>query len=77
MALITRLERMELERDAPHRHAACTYSMVPGPKGSKLLQVDTYGSAQRKLRGKKSQSIRMSTDVIRELLEILRAEKMI
>jgi len=51
--------------------------MVPGPKGSKLLQVDTYGSAQRKLRGKKSQSIRMSTDVIRELLEILRAEKMI
>jgi len=37
----------------------------------RLLQIDTYGSPARKLKGKKRQSIRFSAEAIQQLKAIL------
>jgi len=74
MAVVKKLERVNLERDSSHTEVACTYSIIHGPAGEKFLQIDTYGSAVRKLTGKKSQSIRFSPEAIAQLREILAKE---
>jgi hypothetical protein len=70
MAIVRKLERITLERDSSHSEASCTYSIIQGD-GGKALQIDTYGSAHRKMRDKKSQSIRFSPEAITQLREIL------
>lgn len=52
----------------------CTYSIIRGSDGRKSLQIDTYGSAHRKMPDKKSQSIRFSPEAITQLREILANE---
>ncbi len=71
MALITKLQRQELERNATHSEVECTYSIINNKNG-KFLQIDTYGSANRQIKGKKSQSIRFSKDAINQLKLILK-----
>ena len=70
MAIVRKLERLTLEHHSPHSEASCTYSIIQDDAG-KSLQVDTYGSAQRKMLDKKSQSIRFSPEAITQLREIL------
>jgi hypothetical protein len=72
MALVSHLEQMALEVGAEHRPVECTYAVVSDDSG-RYLQIDTYGSADRKIPGKKSQSIRLTTDAIRELKAIIEA----
>lgn len=74
MAIVRKLERINLERDSNHSEVECTYSIIQGLDGQKFLQVDTYGSAVRKFTGKKSQSIRFSAEAIDQLREILTRE---
>ena len=74
MAIIRKLERINLERDSSHSEVECTYSIVTGSEGHKFLQIDTYGSTVRKFPGKKSQSIRFSPEAIAQLREILTRE---
>ena len=74
MALIGRLNKVFLDRDAPHLEAECTYSVLIGPEGDKQLQLDTYGSSTRKIKGKKSQSIRLSGEAVEQLKLILARE---
>jgi len=74
MAIVKKLERIILERDSNHSEVDCTYSVIQGPEGQKLLQIDTYGSAVRQFPGKKSQSIRFSSEAIAQLREILTRE---
>ncbi len=74
MAIVRRLERVTLERDTQHTEVEGTYSVVTDDTGRRYLQVDTYGSGTRKLRGKKSQSIRFSPEAIAQLREILSQE---
>jgi hypothetical protein len=38
--------------------------------GTLYLQIDTYGSEERKLQGKQSQSIRLAPEAIAQLREI-------
>ncbi len=71
MALVKDLQHRSLEKFTEHTEAKCTYSIVTDPEGKKLLQIDTYGSNRRKLRGKTSQSIRFSKEALRELKRIL------
>ena len=66
MARITQLKKLTLERNAAHQEVDCTYSIVDDE-----LQIDTYGSDQRKILGKKSQSMRFSPEAIQQLKEIL------
>ena len=74
MALVAELKRMTLEREAPHREVDCTYSIITDVVGRKFLQVDTYGSSGRKFKGKKSQSIRLSPEAIKQLKRIIESE---
>ena len=71
MALVTKLTRIELEKSSPHSSADCTYSLVVDDGGHRLLQIDTYGSSRRKVKGKKSQSIRFSPEAIKQLKQII------
>jgi hypothetical protein len=71
MALITKLNQISLERTTPHDEVECTYSIVFDDKGNKFLQIDTYGSRGRQFIGKKSQSIRLSPEAIRQFKQII------
>lgn len=71
MAIVRKLERITLEHDSRHSEVNCTYSIVSGEDGRKSLQIDTYGSAHRKIPDKKSQSIRFSPEAIEQLRRIL------
>ena len=70
MAIIKRLEKVILEGSAPHRPVECTYSLVNDENG-RSLQIDTYGSVDRKIPGKKSQPLRFAPEAIKQLREIL------
>ena len=65
---------MVLERETKHTEVNCTYSIVVDAENHKYLQIDTYGSADRQILDKKSQSIRFSPEAIKEIREILRRE---
>jgi hypothetical protein len=71
MAIVQRMTHAALERDAIHYEAECTYSVVVDTKGTKYLQIDTYGSSRRKFRGKKSQSMRFAPQAIAQLKQLL------
>lgn len=70
MAIVRHMDRTELQGGAPHSEVEATNTIVH--EGCAVyLQVDTYGSAERKLTGKKSQSIRFSPAAITQLRQIL------
>jgi len=71
MALVNKLIHQALERDSKHTEVDCTYSVVVDDNGKQQLQIDTYGSSDRKILGKKSQSIRFSPEAIQQLKQIL------
>jgi hypothetical protein len=71
MALVTRLNQITLERTTPHDEVECTYSIVFGDNGERFLQIDTYGSRERQMPGKKSQSIRFNPEAISQLRQII------
>lgn len=74
MAIVKKLARINMDRDSSHTEVECTYTVIQGKEGEKYLQIDTYGSAVRKIPGKKSQSIRFSPEAIAQLREILDKE---
>lgn len=74
MAIVRKLERITLEHDSPHSEVNSTYSIIQADDGSKSLQIDTYGSAHRKMPDKKSQSIRFSPEALDQLRSILSEE---
>jgi len=71
MAIVRKLEPLKLEKDARHLEVNCTFSIITDDQGKKYLQVDTYGSAKRRIPGKKSQSLRFTPEAIGQLKEIL------
>ncbi len=71
MALVKKLEKIQLERYAPHKEVKSTFSIISEMDGRKYLQIDTYGSKERVCEGKKSQSIRFAPEAINQLKEIL------
>lgn len=71
MAIVRHLELLALQVEARHSEVQATYSVVKDKDGVPHLQLDTYGSASRKLRGKKSQSIRLAPSAIAQLKAII------
>jgi hypothetical protein len=71
MAIVRRLAPVTLERETRHSEAECTYSIVSDDQGHRYFQVDTYGSTDRQIPGKKSQSIRFAPEAINQLRELL------
>ena len=76
MALVTTITQQRLEKDVPHKPVQCTYSVITDSEGKRYLQLDTYGSTERKIKGKKSQSIRFSREAISKLSQILHEHKL-
>ncbi len=71
MAIVRKLDLQVLDRETPHTEADCTYSIISDKEGRRFLQVDTYGSQLRKIRGKKSQSIRFAPEAINQIKAII------
>jgi hypothetical protein len=74
MAIVKKLYPIYLDRASKHSYVNCTYAIITDDLGDKYLQIDTYGSATRKIPGKKSQSIRFSPEAIDQLKEILKRD---
>jgi len=70
MALIARFDEVTAERQVVHEPVECGWRAFTA-EGERILQLDTYGSAERKLQGKVSQSIQLDEKAARELAEIL------
>jgi hypothetical protein len=74
MALVNKLSKMKMDRNAVHEPVTdATYSVFQDSDGRAYLQIDTYGSTTRKLVGKKSQSMQFGPEALRQLREILRS----
>jgi len=73
MAIVRHLEEKQLDVEAAHTETECTYSIVQTKDGTRFLQVDTYGSSERKIAGKKSQSVRFAPEAVRQLVDIINA----
>jgi hypothetical protein len=70
MAIVRQLVLQQLEAKSQHSETECTYTIVRADDGT-YLQIDTYGSRQRRIPGKKSQSIRFSPEAVEQLKAIL------
>jgi len=72
MATVTKITHQALERESVHSEVECTYDIVTDKDGHRFLQLDTYGSKERQMKGKKSQSIRLSQAAIDEIKAIIK-----
>ena len=73
MAIVKSFKKRNIENLAEHTEVDATYSIII-INDVKYLQIDTYGSSERKLQGKVSQSLRLSESSLSELLRIIRDE---
>jgi len=71
MALIKRFTQARMDRNSVHQPVDCTYTVFADDRGTRYLQLDTYGSKERKLTGKKSQSIQLGPEALAQLRTIL------
>jgi hypothetical protein len=70
MALIKSFTEKALERESRHTDAEATWC-VGGTGDSRFLQIDTYGSSEREISGKVSQSIRLDARAASELRALI------
>ena len=75
MALIqkTHFSRITKDHYRVHEPVDASYSILYEGE-NKYLQIDTYGSAERQIKGKTSQSIQIDDEMARELVSILKRE---
>jgi hypothetical protein len=72
MALVERIEHQLVDRPIAHKPVRCTYFIATADDGARLLQLDTYGSKERQLKGKKSQTIQFSKKALSQLLALIK-----
>jgi len=53
MAIVRKLEKIDFDVPGKHSEVSATYAIVKDVDGDKYLQIDTYGSANRQIQGKK------------------------
>jgi hypothetical protein len=70
MALVAKFEERQLDVRRIHDGVLCGYHALD-IKGKRILQLETYGSPQRAMPGKISQSIQLDEEGARTLLAIL------
>ena len=69
MAIVRKFESKELDRSSKHSNVEATISLVEAD-GEKFVQIDTYGSKDRAMPGKVSQSLRLSKSAFDQLLKV-------
>jgi predicted HNH restriction endonuclease len=72
MALVTTLEPSSKDRQSVHRPTRCLYSIVEVSPGERFLQLDTFGSDDREIPEKVSQSIQFDRQAAGQLLQLLK-----
>ena len=72
MALL-HAEQFDKTRNTIHKPAAATFTVFEN-EGQKYFQIDTYGTAERAMPEKVSQSIQLDKSMAKMLVEILRRE---
>jgi hypothetical protein len=70
MALVRRFESRQIEPRRIHDEVICGYASTE-IAGRRILQLETYGSVDRKTPGRVSQSLQLDEDSARELRRIL------
>lgn len=70
MALIKDFQSVSSDAQRLHGPVTCGYRAFTAD-GRRILQLDTYGSTERKILDKISQSIQLDADSARELLKII------
>jgi len=72
MAYVTEIFKIEATGSgAAHKECACGWR-VSDRHGQKVLQLDTYGAADRKIPGKVSQTLQFDRERASELLALIR-----
>ncbi|WJY27527.1 MULTISPECIES: hypothetical protein [Sporosarcina] len=69
MALVNQIKK-KVRNAKLHSSVEATYNVFKSG-GRKYIQINTYGSNDRKVQGSVSQTIQMSEEVIKQLKEIL------
>ncbi|WP_193044301.1 hypothetical protein [Mycolicibacterium baixiangningiae] len=72
MALIDRFEHVSSDKNALHRPVTCGWRMFNVDGGGVILQLDTYGTAERQIPNKVSQSIQLDSRAAGVLLGLIR-----
>ncbi|MGW4347111.1 hypothetical protein ACWEL8_18825 [Streptomyces sp. NPDC004690] len=70
MALIKDFQTVTSDTQRLHGPVTCGYRTFT-VDGQRILQLDTYGSAERQILDKISQSVQLDVDSARELLKII------
>ncbi|MFG3150551.1 hypothetical protein ACGF7W_00700 [Streptomyces sp. NPDC048219] len=70
MALIDKFQAVPSDTQRLHGPVTCGYRTFTAD-GQRILQLDTYGSPDRQILDKVSQSIQLDADSARDLLKIL------
>ena len=68
MAIVREFEAKALERNSRHSEVDATICLVEDEAGEKFVQIDTYGSKDRAIPGKVSQSLRLSKTAFDQLV---------
>lgn len=69
MAIVREFIKKELDRSNAHSEVEATISFVE-TDGEKFVQIDTYGSKNRAIPGKVSQSLRLSKSAYEQLKKL-------
>jgi hypothetical protein len=70
LALIAEFSKLQKERNQVHGVVECGYTIFE-EGGSRYLQLDTYGSPDRQIPGKTSQSIQLNADAAGQLKKLI------
>lgn len=75
MALITdkKFARIEKNRNSIHKPTSATYAIFE-ESGERYFQIDTYGSDERIMKEKISQSVQLDKKMAVKLIDVLRNE---
>ena len=68
MAIVREFHPKDLERNSKHSEVTATISLVEDDAGERFVQIDTYGSKDREIPGKVSQSLRLSKSAFDQLM---------
>jgi len=71
MALVQNIKEGYKDKEHIHGKTECSFYIVHDKAGRKYLQLDTYGSSNRQIPGKVSQSIQFSPEAIKQLKELI------
>ena len=70
VALIGEFTELKKERASVHGSVECGYTIFED-RGVRYLQLDTFGSAERQIPGKTSQSIQLNAQAAAQLAELI------